>query len=55
MICDACTVVCVAGVYIERVQECDNDRNAGVGAGGDVVSMSAGVSIWVVHMVPTMC
>ena len=40
--CDACTVVCVACVYAERVRGCEVDGNAGVGDGGGVVVVSAG-------------
>ena len=40
--CDACTVVCAACVYVERVWGCEGDDNAGVGDGGGVVVVNAG-------------
>ena len=40
--CDACTVVCVACEYAERVRGCEDDSNAGVGDGGGVVVVSVG-------------
>ena len=33
---------CVACVYTERVRGCDGDGNAGVGAEGGMVAVSAG-------------
>ena len=39
--CDACTVVCVACVYAAIMLGCEGDGNAGVGSGGDVVTVSA--------------
>ena len=38
-------------MYSVIVRECDGDSNAGVGDGGCVVAVSAGLSIWVVHVV----
>ena len=37
------------------VRGCVADDNAGVGDGGGVVAVSAGMSIWVVHVVQVLC
>ena len=37
-----CAVFCVGCEYAERVRGCEDDGNAGVGYGRDVVAVSAG-------------
>ena len=49
--CDACTVICHACLYAERVWGCYGYGNAGVGNGRGVKSQG----IWVVHVVQVLC
>ena len=42
-------------MYTERVRGYDGDGNGGEGAGGGVVAMNGGVSIWVVHVGQGLC
>ena len=42
-------------MYSERVWGCDGDGNAGMWDGEGVVAVSAGWSVWMLHVVHVLC